>query len=62
MIVPHGLLLQYGDDENTTFLFSGFAQEMIELRRPAENIYNVYEHSNFYGKWNMLFYSQQDFN
>lgn len=50
MIVPDGLLLQYGDDKNTTFLFSGEAQEMIELRQPAENTYNVYEHSNFYGK------------
>lgn len=50
MIVPDGLLLQYGDDKNTTFLFSGEAQEMIEPRQPAENIYNVYEHSNFYGK------------
>ena len=62
MIVSHGLLLQYGDDKNTTFLFSGEAQEMIELRQPPENTYNVYEHSNFHGKWNMLFYSQQDFN
>ena len=54
MILPHGLILQYGDDKNTSFHFSGEAQEMIELRQPAENIYNVYEHGNFYGKWNIL--------
>ena len=31
---------------------------MIELRQPTENMANIYVQYNFYGKWNMLGYSQ----
>ena len=40
------------------FYFSGEAQEMIELRQRTDNMANVYMQYNFYGKWNMLGYSQ----
>ena len=32
------------------FVFSGEAQEMVELRQRTENMPNVYVQYNFYGK------------